>query len=203
VPLQLKEVAVAAKHLTEPRHGLSSLLGLATLQQRGHLSRQAGGQADQAFGMLGKQVFVYARSVVEAVEVSARHEFHEVLVARLVLGEEQEMIGMAVDLGLLVRHPARSLIDLAAEQRPDPGLARSAVELDHAVHLPVISKSQRVHAGLQRAVAQIAEPSRAVQQRVLRVHMKMDERRHRSSSRIHRTIYTRREAHRPSSPAPT
>ena len=66
-------------------------------------------------------------------------------------------------------------VHLAAEDRLDAALSRLVVEGDRREHVAVLGDGQRRHLQLDRAVEQLLDPARAVEQRVLRVQMQVDE----------------------------
>ena len=83
-----------------------------------------------------------------------------------------------VRLGLraaLVEPAALRDVDLAAEDRLQPALARVVVEDDRREHVAVLGDRQRRHLQLDRFVEQLVDAAGAVEQRELGVQMEMDE----------------------------
>ena len=66
------------------------------------LAFEAAAQPDQAFGMLGQQLLVDARLVIEALGIARRDELDQVLEAFLVLGEQHEMVRRLTGRAVLV-----------------------------------------------------------------------------------------------------
>jgi len=113
--------------------------------------------------MLSEQLQVDARPVVKAVQVSGGHELHQVLIAGQIRRQQDQVVGTAVELGVLLEQPPGCLVHLTAKDRLDPCRLRGMVELDRSIHLAVIGKGERVHAQLACASAQIGQSRQAVQ----------------------------------------
>ena len=96
--------------------------------------------------MLREQLLVDARLVVVAVQVGLGDERHQVAVADDVLGQQDHVVRVGVDLGFLVGVAARRHVGLDADDRLDPRPAAGLVELDRPVHRPVVGDGQRLHA---------------------------------------------------------
>ena len=64
-------------------------------------------------------------------------------------------------------------VDLTADDRLDAVLGAGLVELDRAVHHAVVGQAERRLAELRRARRQRVDLARAVEQRVLGVHVQM------------------------------
>ena len=185
VVLHLDEVALGPEDVAMPRRGLLGALALAGQQQDGELGRKAARQADQTFGVLGQQLRVHPRPVVEALEVREGDELQQVPVAGLVLGQQGQVV---VALLALTRCPvearARGHVGLHADDRLHPELARGLVEPERPEHRAVIGHGQRRHAvahrlgedrGCLRVRPRRFDPGRPVQERVLRVGVEVHE----------------------------
>ncbi len=70
---------------------------------------------------------------------------------------------------------SRRHVDFAAEDRVDPALSRLIVKHDRREHVSVFGDGRGRHAELDAAVEQLLDPARAVEQRELRVQVKVDE----------------------------
>jgi hypothetical protein len=66
-------------------------------------------------------------------------------------------------------------VDLASDDRLDPGGVGGVVELDRAEHVSVIGERERGHLHRGGARDQTVETARAVQERVVAVVMEVDE----------------------------
>ncbi len=60
-----------------------------------HRAFQAGGQRDQAVGVLAQNLHVNARLVVKAFEKARADELNQIFVARLIFRQQNEMIRAA------------------------------------------------------------------------------------------------------------
>ena len=124
--------------------------------------------------MLRQQILVDARPVVEPLGVAGRHQLDQVLVALVGLGEQHEVIRLGLRPGL-VEPAARRDVDLAAEDRLQPALARVVVEHHRREHVAVLGHGERRHLQLDRFVQQLVDAAGAVEQRELGVEVKMNE----------------------------
>ncbi len=70
--------------------------------------------------------------------------------------------------------PVGNDVDLAAEQRLDPDLARGLVELDRPGHRSVVGEPHGGHAEIGGALHELGDPTRTVEHRVLGVDVKVD-----------------------------
>ena len=91
-PLRPKDIAVPV----QPLHGFLDLTGL---DERGQLSRQAAGGADQPFAVRGQVVGVDARLIVVAVKLRIRADLEQVVIAGHVLGQQQQVVAALVLVG--------------------------------------------------------------------------------------------------------
>ena len=166
------DIEVLPEHGLEPPGDGVGLLVPALQQVLGDVSRKAGGQADKALAVFRQQIVVDAGLVVEAVDEGLGREAHEVLVADLVLGEEDQVPVIPAQLSVLDK-AVPGHIGLHAQDGFDPLLLALPVEVDDAVHDPVIRDG---HGGLPQALGpghQGGDTGRPVQQRVLGVYMQM------------------------------
>ena len=85
------------------------------------------------------------------------------------------MVGIAVGASLFLEPGSGGDIDLLADDRIDvrgPGLQ---IELNGAVHHPVVGESDRRHAGLGRQANHVRDPAGAIEQAEFRVRVEVDE----------------------------
>ena len=100
VVLQLDEVPVGAEDVAVGSGGRARAIALPRDELHPDLGGQASGEAQQALGVLGEQLLVHPGAVIEALEVGLGDELEEVAVARLVLGEQGQVVVL-----LLATHP--------------------------------------------------------------------------------------------------
>ena len=171
--LQLDVEVVLAEDVDE---GLRPLLGDFVLTAIDGLGNDAGDTSagcQDAVVILAQRLERDTRLVVEAIGRGVRYDAHEVAVAAIVLCEQDHVI----ELGTLVtreRGIGRE-VDLAADDGLDAGLDGRLVELRAAVHVAVIGDGNCGHAELLGPRAELADARRAIEQRILRMHVQVHE----------------------------
>ena len=130
--------------------------------------------------MLAQELEVDARLVVEALEVALRHQGHQVAVAGRVHREQQQVVdrveaALVLRALLLLEAGAARDVGLAAEDRLHARGARLLVELRRAEQVAVVGHADRALPQLLHLREERRELDRAVEQRVLRVQVQMDE----------------------------
>ena len=175
---QLEEVVALSEDLLMLDGDLAGRLDALVLDRARELSLQAGRERDEPLRMRSEDLPVHARAVVIAVEMRRRDERNEIPVAREVLREEDEVEGFAVTFETRVALEAIRARDvrLDADDRLDARLVRRDVEIDRTVERSVIGERDRRHAELFRARDQIGDAREPVQQAVLAVGVKVNER---------------------------
>ncbi len=107
VVLQLEEKAVRAEDFVIPIQ-LGFGIGQVLAQDGArHLSGEAARSGDQAFGVGGKEIAVDARKIIKPLQLRRRSDLEQVLVAGHVLGQQKQVRGLLVFLGVAVAHAAR------------------------------------------------------------------------------------------------
>jgi hypothetical protein len=112
VVLQLEEEMIAPEDLEVPIQQARRVRIAALHQGAGQFRRQAARGANQACGMRGKEIVVDAGLVVEALQLRGRGDLEQVAVAGVVLGQEQQVKGIAVDARIPFGHAARGEVGL-------------------------------------------------------------------------------------------
>ena len=133
---------------------------------------QAARERDHALGVAREQLVVDVRlATLEAVEETLRAELDQV--AKALIGGRQQGQVVALDpaLGVAVADQVR----LEPEDRLDPVLATGLVVLDGAVHDAVVGEPEGRHPELGRAGRHRVDLAGTVEQRVLAVHMQVDD----------------------------
>jgi hypothetical protein len=110
---------------------------------------------------------------LQSLEEARRGELNQVAVARVTARKQRQVV--VLDSMARGRHGLVVVdeIHLAADDRLDPRLARSLVELDRAVHHAVVGQRERRLAESGRTLDQACDLRRTVEQRVLGVNVKM------------------------------
>ena len=164
------EILLAEDFLHFPHIGMGAFI-LPVQQHFRQVAAQAGAQADQAFVMFPDQVIVDPRPVIVTRQEALADQVHQVLIAGIVLAQQDQVAVFTAGHGLVRPIPAD--VCFAADDRFDPGILHRVIEIDRAVQDAVIRNSAGVHPQLFQPVCKRTDPAGAVQQAVFRVQMKM------------------------------
>ena len=173
------QVIVFPEDALEPFDGLFGVFRRAVDSEDilGDLAGHAGAAADEPFVVFFQQGVVDTGLVVETLDVAKRHQLHEIVIAGLVLGQEDEMVVFTVlrvfeRVVVMPRH-----IDLAAENRfYQRMLFGGVVELLHTVHVAMVGDGQAGHAEFLRPLEELFNIGKPVEDGVLGVDVEMYER---------------------------
>jgi hypothetical protein len=132
-------------------------------------------EADQALRMLRENLFIDARLVVETFEMRRANEFDQILVAGLVL-RQQDQVKRRIPraAGFFLKPRPRRDVRLATNNRFQSGLRCSLVELHRSIHAAVIGHRDGRHLACVRLLYRVRNPARPIEQAVLGVQVKMD-----------------------------
>ena len=167
------DIEVLPEHAFEPLCQSVSLLIPIMQQMLRDIAADTGGHADQSLTVLREQIIVDAGPIIEPMDKSLRRKPHQVLIAGLILRQQDEMAILPVQLPLLDSVATGRHIGLHAYDRLDPLLLAFPIKIDDAVHDPVIRDS---HGGLAQGFGsrhQGRDAGRSIQQRVLGMDMQM------------------------------
>ena len=95
------QVVVVAEETLVPKDGLFSRLQVAVLEFARHLATQTGRAADQSFVILLQHLVVDARTHIVTFHPANRHCLDQILVALLVLGQQDQVPAAHIDLAFL------------------------------------------------------------------------------------------------------
>ena len=107
-----------------------------------YLAGNAGTEADNALVIRSQYVLVYTRLIVKALQLTNADNFHQVMVACIVLRQQNQMIHAAV---ILFQMRALGQVNLAADNRLDACLGTFLIKFHCAVHCAVVGNRQAVH----------------------------------------------------------
>ena len=173
VALQLQIVAVLSE---QPAHlqgvGLRPLV-VPVEQPARDLPAQAGRQGNKSLAVGTQQIHVDAGLDIEALGEGHGHHVGEVAVSRLIPAQQHQVAGGTVQLVDPVKAGAGSHIDLAADDGLDPRRLAGLIEVDNAVHHPVVGDGYRFLPQLLHPLDQALDAAGPVQQGVFRMRMKM------------------------------
>ena len=170
--LDLK-VETVAKDLLQFKCLLPGPIHVVMGDPPGDFAMQAGGQSNQSFLVLKQEFPVYTGLVIESFRLGNGCQFHQVLVAGSVHGQQNNM--KVVACSLIVDEMAfLGNIKLAADQWLNSGFFCLGIELQSPVHGTMISNGNGIHAVFQAFVDQIAQTDSAVQHGVLGVYVQVN-----------------------------
>ncbi len=176
VVLQLDEEPVRPEDLQVLLRDLLRRRDVVPAQRRRNLAAQARARADQPRGELAQHLLVDPRLVVEPLEVADRGQLDQVPVTRQVLGEQQKVVArFAQPTGLAVPPVPGGHVHLAADNRLDAGGLGGGVELNCPEQVAVVGDRHGGHVHPLAGLDEVLHPTRAVEQRVLGVHVQMYE----------------------------
>ena len=165
VVLELQVEMVRAEDLGHGQGVGFGVLILAVPEALGDLAGKAGGEGDEALGVLPKQVQVDAGLHIKALRPGHGDKVGEVAVALLILAEEYEMAALGVELvDLIEAGPAlRGHVDLAADDGLNALGQAGPVEIHRAVHHAVVRDGAGTLAHLLHDLGQLPDAAGAVQ----------------------------------------
>jgi hypothetical protein len=127
--------------------------------------------------VLLKQGFIDSRLVIEAVEIGFRHQLHKILIATLVLAQNDQMVRPAARRIAILVIAFRD-IHFAADDGLDPSFGCRVVEADCAEEIAVIGDGNRRHAVLGGGLCQDVVIDGTVQEAESGMQMEMYKLRH-------------------------
>ena len=184
VLLDLEVDVVRAVDLDEVVGVLAGLGRVVGDQPLAEARLEAAGERDDALGVALEQLEVdVGLAAPVALEEAVARQLDEVAKPGIVLGEQREVVALVPDrLGL----PVLDQVGLEAENRLDSVLLAGLVELDRAIHDPVIGQPEGRLAELRGPLRQGVDLARAIEQRVLAVDVQMC-----AGGRAHRKVQLR------------
>ena len=145
----------------------SQLFGLGQLAHDGvgrDLALGTGRKRNQAFRVFAQSRAVDPRLVIEAFQVGDRDQFHQIFVAFFVLGQQDQMVALAVEtVRILAVQIVGCNVHLAADDRFDAALFGLDEKFDGAVQHAMVSDGQRFHPQLFGAVQNIVDLGETVE----------------------------------------
>ena len=172
-------VKAVAESLGEPLGETRRLVHAVVEDERAHFAGGAAGQDDEPFSVGFEEFLVDARAVVETFEERRRRHLDEILDADAVLREHREVetrFVAEVAANGAVGTCAGGDVSLVTDDGIEAVLLALLVELDGAEQVSVVRDRQRVHAELFGLLDERGDFPGAIEQAVVRMAMKMDER---------------------------
>ena len=175
MPLDLEQKVVLAEDVAIRCDRLPRAVDVAVDDLAGRLALETTRKGDQALRVLGQDLLVDARLVVHPLHLADGAKPHQVEVALVAGREERQVVGVAVHAAFPQQARPRRDVDLAADDRLDPGFLAGLIEVDRAVHDAVVCKPDRRHPELGRTRHHGGNAAGAVEQRILGVVVEVDE----------------------------
>ena len=175
VVLQFDEEVVLPEDLLEPGGGLGGAGDVALEEPLADEPAQAAAGGDQALAVRFEELEVEPGLVEEPVEVGGRGDLDEVLVALGRLRQQREVEDLVVGPAGAVVAGAGDEVPLHPDDGPDPRLLGRSVEVEDAVHVPVVGDADGRLAVGGGGGHHVVDPRRAVEHRELGVEVKVDE----------------------------
>jgi hypothetical protein len=173
--LDLDVEVVRPVDLLQPRCPLPRLARFLLQERVAHLAPEAGTGGDEPLAILVEQLVVYPWLVVEALGVSPADELHQVLVAHLVLGQQDHVV-VAFTVHLGAHAPVTGGdVDLAADDGLYAFGHARLVKLDGAVKNPVVCDGDCWHPEVCSRFGNVFGSRHAVKQGALSVDVEMRE----------------------------
>ena len=171
------EVVVLPEEAFVPFDGLRRGVQIPGEDVLRDLAGHAGGAADEVLVVFLQHLVADPRlAVVHTLDVARRNDLHQVPVAIVILGQEDEvvvaLVGAVLDLMVV---PARD-IDFATDDGLDVRVLLGELEeLLDAVHVSMVGDGQTGHAELFRPVEQVLDGGLAVQDGILGMYVQVNE----------------------------
>ena len=166
--LNFQKVIFLAKNIDIFLNAATCSLQVVLQNHLRHLAGNAGTETDNALVIRSQHVLVYARFIIKALQLTNANDFHQVMVACIVLRQQNQMVHAAV---IFFQMRALGQVNLAADNRLDACLGTLLIKFHCAVHCAVVGNRQTVHAQLLSVGHQLVDFRSAVQQAVFRMYM--------------------------------
>ena len=173
--LQLEVVTILAEDFQVPFQAAFSPLGVVIQQGAGKLAGKAGRKGNQPFGMRGEVGLINAGMVIEAFQLRSRGDRKQVLVTGHVFCQQDQVRRVFIARDVFVVHAARRKVGFEPDDRLDALSFGSLKEIQRAKHGAVIGQREGGHTQFFGAFNQCQRAAEAVEHRVSRVNVKMNE----------------------------
>ena len=185
--LKFKVIVIAEETLV-PEYGLFCPFQVAVLELAWHLATQTGRTADQSFVILLQHLVVNTRTHIVAIHPADGYCLDQILVALLVLGQQDQVPAAHIDLTFLSGQSTMRHINLTAKDRLDNGLSSlrtclvllgcNVEKVLNAEHIAVISDGETRHTVGGSLGEESADFTLPIEERKLCMYVEMCERFH-------------------------
>lgn len=121
--------------------------------------------------VLAQHIHVDPGFVIEPLHFADGYDFHQVLVAGLVLHQQDQVVQLAAGLQALVQMGSGGDVHLTADDGLDAGFLAFLIEFDDPVHDPMVGDGQSRHAQFLGIGHQVRNPAGPIQQGILGMGM--------------------------------
>ena len=174
VVLKLKKEIVLAKTILVFQSKLFGFLILTSYKGSRNLSRQTGCQTNQTLMVLFQGFKVHTWSVIISFCVSDGYNLHKVVIALVVLCQQNQMVVAVLSVThLSVKSGSWSHIHLTAYDGIDFICLAGLIELYHTVHIAMVCDSGTIHAKLLHSGHIVFYFVGSIQQGIFCMSMKM------------------------------
>ena len=166
------QVVIILEHPLVPLYGLFRPRYVSCKDESRNLSCHAGRRTDDVVVILLYDLVRYPRLVIHTLEMACRYDFHQVLVAVVVLRQQDKVV-----ITLLL-HPVVSLgnINLASDDRFYVRMFGGELEkFLHAVHVSMVRDGKTGHAEFIGSVEQVFYRCLTIKNGVLRMYVEVNE----------------------------
>ena len=167
----LNKIVAIAKNLLHLQRVGARILPAILEQKLGQIAAQAGGQADEPFGILTKEGKIHPGTVVKPFGKAQTHQLGQVLVARLVFAQQDQVAVLPAHHSFVEAVGAH--IHFAADHGMDARVLAGGIKIHRAVHHAVVGHGAMFHAKCLQALDEQVNAASAVQQAILRVQVKV------------------------------
>jgi hypothetical protein len=161
------------ERLLEPIHRIARLRYLILHDCLRNFAGKTAGQRDQPVLALRENFFVNARLVIIALQMCRSRELDEILVARLIFREQDEVVVNVLAAGgrFFLQPRSGRDVNFAADDGFDALAPRFLPKIHRAVHRAVIRDGQRGQFQFVRLFDEFVQPTSAIEQGILGVQM--------------------------------
>ena len=124
--------------------------------------------------MAREQFVIHARLVIEAVQISGRDQLDQIAIAFVVLAQKHEVV-RALRFGAAILVIVRRNVHFTADDRLDAVRGGLVIKVRSRKKIAVVGDGNGRHPATSGFRSQFADFARAVQQRVIRVEMEVNE----------------------------
>ena len=175
VALQFQEITIP-EQFPVLEDLLAGPFGIAVNNKPGHFRRGAAGEADQALVILLQEFPINAGAIMKAFKVPLGYQLHQITVAGVIPGQQDQVIRAAVG-GAAVVATAMGNVNLAADDGLYPCFLALRIKVHRAVEAAVVGDGEGVHSHVPDPVDEVGNAADAIKHAVFGVRVQVSEQR--------------------------